>query len=435
MNLLKIKWENFKNLTSPLTAFFLGTGLACCAYALMTSILSVRLDQHGLSTSKAGLVLVLYYVGYIFASLESYKVINRVGHIRSFAAHISAFAALSLTHAFYYDPMFWGILRLLEGYCIGTATMCLESWLNTRANNKNRGTIMSFYMITTYLGSSLAQLMLNIPDKSEVIIYMIVSILFSISLIPITLTALPTPDITKHKSMPLLELYKKTPVGVIACFVSGCFVGTFYMLGAIYTKKLEFSMQETSLFMFCGVFGGMLVQLPIGKLSDKMDRRFVMIGACTILCLITPFMPHAILHNKLYLTIFSGLLGACTFIIYPVCVSHINDLIDDSERIQASGKLILMQGSGLILGPIIVSALMEKFGNNSFAYSFGGISLVFILFTLVAFILKPKIQYIRNTPTEPIPTATTQVFDHLATKDTLFEMKTKNFFRKLKNWF
>lgn len=435
MNLLKIKWQDFKNLASPLTAFFLGTGLACCAYALMTSIFSVRLEQHGLSTSKAGIVLALYYVGYIFASLESYRIINRVGHIRSFAAHISAFAALALTHSFFYNPVLWAVLRLLEGYCIGTATMCLESWLNTRANNKNRGTIMSFYMITTYLGSSLAQLMLNIPDKGEVVIYMIVSILFSISLIPITLTALPTPDITKHKTMPIKELYKKTPIGVIACFVSGCFVGSFYMLATIYTKRLGFDMHQTSFFMFCGVFGGMLVQLPIGKLSDKMDRRFVMIGACVVLGIVAPIMHYTITQSSLYLVCFSALFGASTFIIYPVCVSHINDLIDDSERVQASGKLILMQGSGLIFGPIFVSFMMQHFGNVSFVFCFSGISLFFVLFAAVGFIFRPRANYIRNTPTEPIPTATTRAFDTLATKDNLFDMKNKSFFRKIRKLF
>ncbi|MFR1031869.1 MAG: hypothetical protein ACLSE6_04885 [Alphaproteobacteria bacterium] len=125
-------------------------------------------------------------------------------------------------------------MRLFEGYCLGSAMMCLESWLNTRANNDNRGTIMSLYMITTYLGSSLGQLLLNIPTQNGVTIYVTVSVLFSIALVPVSLTALPTPDITVYRSMSLSRLYKVSPEGVVGCVVSGIFVGIFYTLGPIY---------------------------------------------------------------------------------------------------------------------------------------------------------------------------------------------------------
>ncbi len=127
-----------------------------------------------------------------------------------------------------------GILRLLEGYCLGSAMMCLESWLNTRANNNNRGTIMSLYMITTYLGSSLGQLLLNIPTTSGVTIYITVSVLFSIALVPISLTALPTPDISVYQSMSLKRLYKASPVGVIGYAPSAVFLSALFIFSGQY---------------------------------------------------------------------------------------------------------------------------------------------------------------------------------------------------------
>lgn len=418
MNALRTKFYTVKALVSPLSAFFVGTGLTCCAYALMTSVSSIRLEAMGVSTSKAGIVLALYYLGYVIASLKAYKIINKVGHIRAFTAYISIFSALSILHFFNSSVIFWGVMRLLEGYCIGGATLCLESWLNTRANNKNRGVVMSLYMITTYLGSSLAQVMLNIPDRGDVTFYIIVSVLFSISLVPISLTALPTPEISTHESMPLSSLYKKTPVGVISCFVSGFLVGSFYILGTIFTKKIGLNIHETSMFMFFGVFGGMMTQLPVGRISDKMDRRYVIMAACIVITILSPLMYFLITKGDVYLAVCAFIIGGSLFTLYPVCVSHINDLVEDKERVQASGRLILLQGSGLVAGPIIVSFFMEYIGNICFALSFSLISLALALFTWKHLKIKPNIGYIQVTPTKPIPVSTSAIFEELSTQDT-----------------
>lgn len=407
-----------RSVIAPLTAFFIGTGLACCGYALMTSVLSLRLEGEGVPTAKAGLVLSLYYLGYVFASLKAYKIINKVGHIRAFTAYVSIFSALSLLHFFDSNLIFWGVLRLCEGYCIGAATMCLESWLNTRANNKNRGVVMSCYMVTTYLGSSAAQIMLNIPDYGGVTFFIIISILFSISLVPISLTALPAPDITVSESMPISKLYKKTPVGVASCFVSGFLVGAFYILGTIYTKKMGLTIRETSLFMFCGVFGGMTAQLPLGRLSDKMDRRYVILISCVVICILSPIMHFLISKGDAWLAVSSFLLGGTLFTIYPICVSHINDLVDDHERVQASGNLVLLQGAGLITGPIVVSFFMEHIGNITFALSFSVITFALIIFINKHIRKKPDIAYVSNRSTTPVPISTSAAFEDLAKRDT-----------------
>lgn len=426
MNALKAKLLNIRDIISPLTAFFIGTCLTCCAYALMTSISSVRLDSFGVSTSKAGFVLALYYLGFVVASLSAYKVINKVGHIRAFVTYVSIFSALSLMHYFDNNLIFWGFLRFSEGYCIGGSTMCLESWLNSRSNNKNRGMVMSFYMISTYLGSSTAQVMLNIPDQGGVTIYIIVSALFSLSLVPIALTALPTPEIKAYERMPVSKLYHKTPVGVVACFVSGFLVGSFYLLGTIYTQKLGLTLQQTSMFMFYGVLGGLSAQLPVGRISDKMDRRYVLLASCVILCILAPIMHLVLTYNNKLLGVSSFLLGAAMFTMYPICVSHINDLVSDKERVQASGRLILLQGSGLIVGPIIVSFLMEHIGPVSYVLSFSLITAILSVFIGKWLRVKPEIDYVQNTPTTPVPVTTTPMFDKLAADDTRADKNEKH---------
>lgn len=430
MNSILSHLKSLKNIISPLTAFFFGTILTCCAYGLLSSILAVRMAENGNSTFAAGIILSAYYMGYIAASLTAYKIINQVGHIRAFSTYISLFSAIVLLHFFSKDLLFWGILRFVEGYCIGSAFMCLESWLNVRATNANRGMIMSLYMISSYLGASFGQLLLNIPDTSGVIIYIVVSVLLSIALVPISLTALPSPAITAHKAMSLVKLYQKAPTGVIGCLTSGVFVGTFYVLGAIYAHEMGLNLKQTSLFMFFGVFGRMMMQLPIGRLSDKMDRRMMMLFIGGFLFLVVPWVHFFINDGTAQLITGAILMGCGTFILYPISVSHVNDKIDDDERVEASGMLILLQSLGMIFGPIIVSFFMQKLGPISFVGAYAIAAGAFVLFVLKHFITKP-VGYINVTPTYPIPLDTTHVFPNIAEKETLVD-KAKNAFQEKK---
>ena len=408
-----------RTIVSPLTAFFAGTALACCAYALLTSTLGLRMAEASVSTFAAGIVLSLYYAGYIIASLTSNQIINRVGHIRAFSTYISLFSALVLMHYFSDNPVYWGILRLLEGYCMGSSFMCLESWLNTRANNNNRGLLMSLYMITSYLGASTGQLLLNIPDPQGIVIYIVVSVIFSLALVPISLTALPSPNITVHKSMSLIKLYKISPVGVIGCLCSGIFVGGFYSLGAIYANLIGLDVQMTSLFMFFGVLGGLLIQFPLGRLSDRMDRRFLMMWIAGILFFIAPWVHFFVYDGVWQLCTGALLLGCGTFILYPLSVSHVNDLIEDDDRVNAAGMLILLQSLGMIFGPVAISYFMQHFGAISFVLAYSAVMAGFVLFTLKHITFKPDINYINITPTAPMPIDTTHAFHELASDDKL----------------
>ena len=257
---------------------------------------------------------------------------------------------------------------------MGSSFMCLESWLNTRANNNNRGLLMSLYMITSYLGASTGQLLLNIPDPQGIVIYIVVSVIFSLALVPISLTALPSPNITVHKSMSLIKLYKISPVGVIGCLCSGIFVGGFYSLGAIYANLIGLDVQMTSLFMFFGVLGGLLIQFPLGRLSDRMDRRFLMMWIAGILFFIAPWVHFFVSDGVWQLCTGALLLGCGTFILYPLSVSHVNDLIEDDDRVNAAGMLILLQSLGMIFGPVAISYFMQHFGAISFVLAYSAVT-------------------------------------------------------------
>lgn len=426
--------KSLEKLVSPLSAFFMGTVFTCLAYGLLSSYLALRLNAQAISTGAVGLVLAVYYIGYIFASLSSYKIINRVGHIRAFSTYISILSALVLMHALSSNPWYWGVLRLLEGYCLGSAMMCLESWLNTRTSNANRGVIMSIYMITTYLGSALGQLFLNIPDPGGFVIFILVSVFYSVALVPISLTALPTPDIGAHQSMSLKRIYTISPVGVVGCIVSGVMVGSIYTLGAVYAQKIGLDMINTSLFMFFVIIGGMLAQLPVGKLSDKMDRRFVLMWESGLLFLIVPWI-HYFINNSIWeLGVMALLLGGAAFVMYPICVSHVNDKIDDCDRVEASGMLILLQAVGMIAGPIAISFAMQQWGPISYLLAFSILNGIYMLFCFKQIVFRPETDYISTSPTVPTPVAPTHVFTALSQDDPeSLHCKMRNWFKSLKS--
>lgn len=431
MDIIKSSLASLRAIISPLTALFLGTAFVCCGYASLSSIFAMKLNQSETPTSIAGIILAMYYLGSVLAAVSASHFINKVGHIRVFSAFASLLSALVLAHAFSPNHLYWALLRFGEGYCIGTITMCLESWINTRANNSNRGLIMAVYMITTYLGASLGQLFLIIPDPSGYMLYIMISILFSIALLPVSMTALRVPKIQNYKSMSYRKAYEASPVGFVCCITSGILIGTFYTLGTIYATDMGLAIQDVSMFMFFGVFGGLVAQYPLGKLSDRMDRRYVLTGICAVLVFLAPLIHFMINGGNASLIISTMLLGSCIFTLYPISVSHVNDLISDDERLHASGMLILAQYLGLIIGPIIVSLAMQYIGVSMFAFSFSIVSIGFVAFTFRHIRKKPDINYISNTPTTPIPVAPTQAFNELSQDDTITDRAKELFLKKI----
>ena len=187
-------------------------------------------------------------------------------------------------------------------------------------------------------------------------------------------------------------------------------------------------MKSTSLFMFFTIMGGMLAQLPVGKLSDRMDRRFVLMWESGILFLITPWIHHFVSESLLELAIVALILGAGTFVMYPICVSHVNDKIEDSERVEASGMLILLQSIGMIFGPIVISAAMQEWGSISFLFAFSIVNAFFVLYVFKHITFRPQTGYINQSKTAPVPLAPTHMFNELAKDDTLLD-KAKELFQ------
>lgn len=424
------KLESVEKLLSPLAAFFAGTFIMYIASGLNSSILAVRLNAQHTPTFYTGLVMACYYLAYIVSSLTSSHVINKVGHVRAFAGYISILSSMVLLHTVSSAPWFWALLRFAEGYCIAAGLMCLESWLNTRSNNKNRGVIMSVYMVMTYCGMASGQLMLNIPDPMGFMVFIIISVLYSWALVPVSLTGQPSAPITQHKQMSLRRAYKIAPMSVVGCVISGILVSNVYTLGPIYAEQMGLDINTTSLFMFFCIMGGMAAQIPVGRLSDKFDRRFVMMWLCGALFLIAPWMQFFIDCNIWLLSGCAILLGAGTFVLYPICISHFNDKIADEERVEASGQLILLQSIGMMSGPIIISYVMQHWGALCFVLSFSFFSGLFVIYAIKNIVFRPQTGYLEVTRTDPVPASPTHVYPTLAQNDNLVDKAKKILFTK-----
>jgi MFS family permease len=310
-------------------------------------------------------------------------VIQRVGHIRAFAAFAALMTVTVMVCSLFFNPALWAVLRAMMGFCMAALYATIESWLNVRSSNENRGQVLSMYMVTSYLGSFLGQFLINVRQTQGVELFCLGALLTSLSLIPVVMTRVAGPEIGKIKPLKLAQLYRASPLGVAATGGAGLLSGGFYGLGAVYANELGLSVFQVSLFMGMPVFGGLALQWPIGRLSDRYDRRtvllFILIGT-----MIASFTLSILSYTAAALTL---LLVAGTFLggflatIYPISVAHAFDYIDRSEMISANSSMLLIWSIGATAGPLIASLVMGRVGSSGLFYYLTIIALLLAIFT------------------------------------------------------
>jgi MFS family permease len=327
----------------------------------LATLISLRLEAAGFPALVIGLVATAYFAGLVIGSVLAFSVVARVGHIRAFATFVSLFSATSLSYAILLDPMFWSLLRLIEGFCMAGVFICLESWLNERADTDTRGSILSFYMIALYAGQAIGQFLLNLGDAWPAMPFIAASILLSLAVIPVTLTRIAAPDLPEGRIMRLGPLYRTSPLGVVGAGATGMMMGAFYGLGAVFARGAGLSDAGTALFMSATILGGVALQWPLGRLSDLMDRRKVIFGAfvATLAICLAIFL---LAEGRHQLMLAGALYGGAAFALYPLCVAHTNDHLGSKQRVAATGGLVLVYSAGAAAGPLPGAALMDILG-------------------------------------------------------------------------
>ena len=332
---------------------FLGVALIMLGNGLQTSLLGVRAGLEAFATSATGLIMSMYFVGFLAGSVVVPKLIGSVGHVRVFAALASVASTATLVHVIFVEPATWAVMRMVTGFAFAGLFIVAESWLNDRATNDTRGSLLAVYMVVLMGGTAGGQLLLNLDDPTRFQLFALVSVLISLSLVPLLLSATPAPAIRMPEKVRLLQLYRASPLGVVGCFGTGVAHGAALGMGAVYAGAAGFSVAEISAFMGAVYLGGMLAQGPIGILSDRFDRRLVLTAttlaaaAAALAAAWGTGVSHAATIGLV--AVFGGL----TLPLYALCISHTNDYLTPTQMPAASGKLYLVTGVGSTLGPAV----------------------------------------------------------------------------------
>ena len=360
-------------------ALFMGIGIIMIAHGLQIQVMGIRSVIEEFSFINTGIFMSSYFIGYFVGSKTTPKLVSKVGHIRVFAAFASLASLSALIAVIYINPLMWTISRFITGISLVSCYVVCESWLNDRASNKNRGQLLSAYMIVLYAGLAIGMLLLNVSSPTNYEPFILVSILLSLALIPILLTKRSAPKFKKIGTISVKELYRISPLGSVSAFCTGIIHGAFFSLIAVYATKANFSLFETSILLFISTISGVLGQWPIGFCSDKYDRRTVIVlttfGAailsfCSILTANDPieniYWLKEFHFKKLPFFVFVGLYSSLCLPLFSLNLAHTNDYVPKEKFVAAGGGLQLIFGFGAISGPILCSFFMQIFELNGF---------------------------------------------------------------------
>ncbi|TPE47404.1 MFS transporter [Maribrevibacterium harenarium] len=350
----------FKQTLLPIWSLLFGVALITMASALQSSLIGIRASIENFDTAAAGFIMSAYYVGFIVGSIMVPNWVRNVGHIRVFAAVASMASITILAQSVIISPLFWMAMRMGTGICYAALFIVTESWLNAIATNDTRGRLFSIYIIEIWASQTLGQFLLNVGSPSGYDLFIITSVLISLALVPLLLVRTPSPTITVPEKLNIRGLIRSAPLGATAVFVAGMSSGALIGLAALYAKTLGMDVVQISIFIGASYVGGMLLQWPIGKMSDRQDRRFTLLWVSLLGGAVALVVPLANgLDSVRLMMVGMFLIGAFTFPMYSLGSSHTNDQLRPEQILSASSGLILLNGAGGVLGPIIASALME----------------------------------------------------------------------------
>jgi MFS family permease len=347
---------------APVTALLLSVAMLLMGNGLQGTLLPVRAQFEDFSALDIGVLGSSYFLGFALGCLLGARVVRRVGHIRAFTAMVSIASTISLAHALLLSPVVWWVLRAGTGFCFAALYMVIESWLNERSTNETRGLVFSVYTIVNLTVITIGQMMLTLDSPRTFALFALASILVSLAAVPVALTTAAAPQPPVIVRIRPRYLYKLSPVGFVGCFAVGLANSSFWALGPVFAQRGEGDVTAVAIFMSLTVIAGAAGQWPLGRASDRMDRRKVIVFACVGGALAGTGL---MLSNQIWppgLFVFAGLFGFFTFPLYSLCAAHMNDYVEPDGYVEAASGLLLVFGAGAVLGPLLASAVMRLTG-------------------------------------------------------------------------
>lgn len=391
---------------SPPWMLFVGLGLVMVGSGLNSSVLGVRAEAEGFGLGVTGVVMAAYFAGFLAGTRFAETALGKVGHIRVFAGLASLASSVVLLQGLWVEPFTWAATRFVFGACMAGLFVVVESWLNEMASNTTRGRVLSVYMIVSTGSVGFGQLLLNVDDESGFTLFILVSVLVSLSLVPVTLSASSAPALAFPEPVGVAVLVRQVPTGVLSSLLSGAAAGVLLGIAPVFGSAVGMPTSRLSVFLVVPMLGGLVFQWPVGWLSDRFPRRGVMF----VVALIGALAPLAALlvSSASSVTIVAMfVLGGAMFPFYSLTVAYTNDWIQPWQRVGASATLVRVNGTGAIIGPLLAAALMAAGGPRMFFWLLAalfGLAAAHLLYRILS---RPPLPLELQTPQVAFPVRAT----------------------------
>lgn len=359
----------------------LGVMLLMVGNGIQGPLLGIRGGLEGFSTFEMSIVMSGYFLGFLGGSVLAPKMIQRVGHVRVFAALGSVISSIFLLYAVLPDIWVWTLLRVVIGFCFCGVYVTAESWLNNAASNETRGQALSAYMIVQMLGIIAGQVLLNFSDPAGFMLFILPSVLLSFAFLPILLTAQAAPNFEATRAMGFAKLFRTSPLGCVGMFLTGGIYSAMMGMAAVWGVQKGLSVAQISVFVGAMYVGGLILQYPVGLISDRMDRRRLILTLSTIGAAVmglAALVDAGLLFNVAVALVLGGMVNP----LYALLIAHTNDPLSTEDMAGASAGLLMLNGLGAVFGPILTGWLMERVGPPGFFIFIGALLLVMALYAL-----------------------------------------------------
>lgn len=372
---------------APVAILLISVSILLTGQGLQGILLPIRASLEDFSTIAIGTMGAAYFFGFTVGCLKGGELLRRVGHVRVFLAMSALASASPLLHGLIIQPVVWGSLRMLTGFCFAVLYVVIESWLNELSDNENRGVIFSTYAMITLTVFAAGQMMTLLYDPAGLQLFIIASVLVSIGAVPIALSTSPIPEQPQSVSVDVKRLFEISPSGALACLVAGLANGSFWALAPVYATSVTNTVEIAAWFMTSAVIGGAIAQWPLGLLSDVAGRRKVLIAvslAGGIVGLLL-FLAASVL-NFTSANLLAAFWGALAFPLYTIAVAYANDFAEAGEYVMVSSGLLLMYGIGATIGPFAASALMTMQGTASLFLFTALVHVALVAYVMIRFL-------------------------------------------------
>jgi MFS family permease len=350
---------------TPLLPLLIAAGTLIGANALQGTLIALRADQEGFSATTIGLISGAYFAGFLLAAWLAPRLIAAVGHIRTFAGLAAIAAAATLTLVLLIDPWVWAAIRLLVGFCFSGLAMTVESWLNARSSNRDRGRILAIYRVVDLGAVTGGQFLLPVFPPGGFAIFSITAILFCLSLVPVSLMDRSRPKAPESFRFDIPAIWAISPLACMGCIAIGLTNSAFRLIGPLYAKEAGLGVTGIAMFVSAGIVGGAALQFPFGWFSDRYGRRTSVIIATTGAMLAGLYL-SALARQPTEIFVGAFLFGAFALPLYSLSAAHANDQADAESYVLVAAGLSFFYSLGAIVGPLLASTVIETFGAPAF---------------------------------------------------------------------